>query len=519
MVNTLDSDSDSGDLATNAVATGSLAAKTVRAAGWMVTWRFVTRTLGTFSMFVLARLLSPMDFGLVALAGAFARAIDAMATLGIQDVMLREKHPDESYYSTGFTLGLIRTGIASIIIAAAAYPVGRFFGDERLSYILLILGPLLLLESCENVGTLEFRREFRFDRDFILFMVPRLASVVVTVGTAIVTRSYWSLIAGIVVLRVTRVVLSYAMHPFRPRLTLVDWRRMLGLSSWIWGTSVAGFARERSDSFILGRLMNTSAVGLFSASLEVALLPISEFVEPVGRALYAGLSAIHHSGQGSSDTLAKAMSATLCIVLPAGVGVSLIAAPLIRVTLGPAWLAGVPLVAIIGPFAAFSVVTNIGMLGVMAIGNPKITTFTTAAMALLRVPLLLIGVTFGGLSGLAWATGIALALEAVIYVVVLGRVTGFRFSVLIGESWRCVTATAGMVLILVSLGLAWSPAAATVAGAVTQVGIAAAAGAAVYAVLLVALWALTGCPDGPEATLVHAVSRRLPLPAFGRRAT
>jgi hypothetical protein len=58
-----------------------------------------------------------------------------------------------------------------------------------------------------------------------------------------------------------------------------------------------------------------------------------------------------------------------------------------------------------------------------------------------------------------------------------------------------------------------------VAGAVTQVGIAAAAGAAVYAVLLVALWALTGCPDGPEATLVHAVSRRLPLPAFGRRAT
>ena len=191
MVNTLDSDNDSGGLAANAVATGSLAAKTVRGAGWMVTWRFLTRTLGAFSTFVLARLLSPMDFGLVALAGAFARAIDAMATLGIQDVMLREKHPDESYYSTGFTLGLIRGGIAGLVIAAAAYPVGRFFGDERLSYILLILEPLLLLESCENVGTLEFRRHFRFDRDFILFMVPRVASVVVTVGTAIVNQGIY----------------------------------------------------------------------------------------------------------------------------------------------------------------------------------------------------------------------------------------------------------------------------------------------------------------------------------------
>lgn len=518
MVNTLDSDSDSGSSATTA-ATGSLTAKTVRGASWMVTWRFLTRTLGALSTFVLARLLSPMDFGLVALAGAFARAIDAMATLGIQDVMLREKHPDDAYYSTGFTLGLIRTGIAGLVIVAAAYPVGRFFGDERLSLILLILGPLLVLESCENVGTLEFRRHFRFDRDFILFVVPRIASVVATIGTAVATRSYWSLVAGIVVLRVTRVVLSYAMHPFRPRLTLVDWRRMLAMSSWIWGTSVASFTRERSDSFILGRLMNTSAVGLFSASLEVALLPISEFVEPVGRALYAGLSAIHCSGQGSSDTLAKAMGATLCIVLPAGVGISLVAAPLIRVTLGPAWLAGVPLVAIIGPFAAFSVITNIGMLGVMAVGNPKITTFTTATMALLRVPLLLIGVWLDGLPGLAWATGIALALEAAIYVAVLGRVTGFRTGVLIGESWRCALATAGMALILGSLGLAWSPAAATISGALAQLGVAAVAGVGTYAVLLFALWAVTGCADGPEATLVRAIVRRLPILVLGRRAT
>ncbi|MGH6974180.1 MAG: oligosaccharide flippase family protein [Stellaceae bacterium] len=126
MVDTLDSDNESGGLATNTVATGSFAAKTVRGAGWMVTWRFLTRTLGAFSTFVLARLLSPMDFGLVALAGAFARAIDAMATLGIQDVMLREKHPDESYYSTGFTLGLIRTGIAGLVIAwPASQPMAQ----------------------------------------------------------------------------------------------------------------------------------------------------------------------------------------------------------------------------------------------------------------------------------------------------------------------------------------------------------------------------------------------------------
>jgi Polysaccharide biosynthesis protein len=168
-----DRQSKSGAAGT-AVADDSLIGKTVKGAGWMVTWRFASRTLGVLSTFLLARLLSPVDFGLVALAGAFARAIDAVATLGIQDVMLREKSPDQDYYSTGFTLGLIRTGVAAIVIAAAAYPAGRFFGDDRLTLILLILGPLLVLESCDNVGTLDFRRYFRFDRDFILFMAPRL---------------------------------------------------------------------------------------------------------------------------------------------------------------------------------------------------------------------------------------------------------------------------------------------------------------------------------------------------------
>lgn len=516
MVDVLQGDDDSGDVA----ATGeSLAKKTVHGAGWMVTWRFVTRTLGALSMFALARLLSPMDFGLVALAGAFARAIDAMATLGIQDVMLREKNPDEAYYSTGFTLGLIRTGIAALAIVAAAYPVGRFFGDERLSVILLILGPLLVLESCENVGALDFRRYFRFDRDFLLFMVPRVAAVVVTIATALLTHSYWALVIGIVVQRAARVGLSYAMHPFRPRLTLVAWRRLLGLSSWIWGTSVAGFCRERADSFIVGRLINTSAVGLFSASLEVALLPISEFVEPVGRALYAGLAAIHHSGRGSSDTLAKAMAATLCIVLPAGVGISLVAAPLIRVTLGPAWVGGVKLVAIVGPFAAFSVITNIGMLGVMAIGNPKVTTFTTTAMALLRVPMLIAGVMLGGLEGLAWATGFALALESAIYVAVLNRVTGFRVGVLVRETWRPAAATGGMVLVLAGFGLAWVPAAVSLSGALAQLGAAAGVGALAYMVLLIALWALSGGANGAEAVLLRSVTRCLSLPAWRRRAT
>src|SRR3954447_6711104 len=202
----------------------SILEKTARGAGWVVAWRMITRTLGLFSTLILVRLLAPSDFGLVALGSSFSVAIEAFSWIGLEEGVIRHKQPSPALYDTAFTLAILRGAVVGAVIAAAAYPGALFFEERRLVWVIAALGFTAFIEGFINVGTVEFRRDFSFQNEFRLFLLPRVLSVITAVSLAAVYRSYWALIAGIVSNQALRVVFSYTMHPYRPRLRLVAWR-------------------------------------------------------------------------------------------------------------------------------------------------------------------------------------------------------------------------------------------------------------------------------------------------------
>lgn len=198
----------------------SIAAKTLRGAGWVIGWRMVTRGLGLVSTLILVRLLSPDDFGLVAMAMAFAASIDAMSGIGTEFALIRERAPSRAMYDTAFTLNVMRGGATALILVIGAWPVAYFVEDMRLAPLLMLLGVAFMLSAVENIGIVDFRRALDFAKEFRLFLVPRILGIASNIGTAFMLRSYWSLIVGIFVTRLSRMAFSYVMHPYRPRLSL-----------------------------------------------------------------------------------------------------------------------------------------------------------------------------------------------------------------------------------------------------------------------------------------------------------
>ena len=122
--------------------------------------------------------------------------------------------------------------------------------------------------------------------------------------------NYWALIVGILTTRISRVGMTYAMHPYRPRFGLAAWRAITGFSVWSWVISIADLLRERSDSLVIGRLLNTTEVGVYAIGMEIASLPTTELVEPLGRACFSGFSAARHAGLSLSDTYMRVISIT-----------------------------------------------------------------------------------------------------------------------------------------------------------------------------------------------------------------
>ena len=119
--------------------TGALLEQTAGGAGWTIGWRAATRALGFISTLVLARVLVPADFGIVALAISFSRAVDILADLGLEDAIIRATAPTRAFYDTAFTVNVLRGLSTAVIISAAALPFATFFDDPRLTYVVLAL--------------------------------------------------------------------------------------------------------------------------------------------------------------------------------------------------------------------------------------------------------------------------------------------------------------------------------------------------------------------------------------------
>ena len=100
--------------------------------------------------------------------------------------------------------------------------------------LVLALSLVTAVNGFSNIGIVEFSRELRFDVQFKIQLVPTLLQIVTTLGIAWLTRSYWALLAGLAVSRISRTVITYIIHPYRPRLSLHGWRQLIGFSFWLW---------------------------------------------------------------------------------------------------------------------------------------------------------------------------------------------------------------------------------------------------------------------------------------------
>ena len=490
-------------------AAGSILARTARGAGWVVAWRMLTRVLGLCSTLVLVRLLSPADFGLVALATAFALALDVCLSIGIEDQIVRAREPRPALYDTAFTMNLLRCAFVAALIALSAGPAAGFFGDERLRDVLYALAASAALSGATNIGVADFRRQLSFDKEFWLQLLPRLVGIAVTLSAAWLLRSHWALVLGILANRFGIVLMSHALHPYRPRLSLEAWRELIGVSCWSWAISLAMVVRDRADSMVVGRLLGPAPLGIYAVGVEVAVLPTTEMVDPICRACMPGFAATLRGGgdHAASDAWLRIMGLMAVLTLPAGTGASLVAGPIVALAFGQAWLEAVPVIVILGVACTFTLFGNVSGALLSARTALRMILGVTIGAAVLRIGLLLVLTPWLGLPGAALAIGMAVMLEHLALVACVLRLLRVAPGRLLACIHRPALAAAAMALLLWQLGLGWAPPPADAAAAARVLLQAIPLGVASYALVLWLLWRGAGSPTGAETDILTLAGR------------
>ena len=486
-----------------------LLTKTLRGTQWVFYWRLATRLMGLGSTLMLIRLLAPADFGLVALASTIANSVEQFGWLGVENAIIREKDPGRDVYDTGFTINAIRSLVTAAIVGVAAFPAADFFAEPRLSYVLLALAASTAFAGLENIGVVEFRRTFAFDKEFVYLFVPRLISIILAVAAAAVFHSYWALVVGIISSRALKILFSYAMHPYRPRLSLSAWRVLAGYSFLTWVLGIVALVRERSDTVVIGRMMTSVQVGIYSIAFDLAALATQEINEPLQRAAYSGFAAARSNGIPLREPLLRLLGTVCLFSLPATMGLSLVADPFVKLVVGLKWTEATPLIEILGATGVTIVAGHTCRTLLNTAGNLGETIAMTLVFGLLRVGLMVYGVDRFGLPGAAMAAGIAIALEGVAYLVLTCVKLRIGARQMLGSMWRPILGVTVMALVMWTLGLGWqrTPDTSPVALA-RDLAVQVTAGALIYVTAVAAAWFASGRPSGAEADAV-AMARKL----------
>lgn len=483
----------------------SIGSKMAAGAAWMIGFKFIQRGLSIASTIILARLLIPADFGLVAMAMSVVGMLELLSAFSFDIVLVQRQVIQRHHYDTAWTYNVITGAVIAALLLALAGPAAGYYDEPRLSDVISWLAAGALLHGFENIGVVRFQRELEFNKEFAFMLSRRAASFLLTIPLAFVMRSYWALVVGMLGGRVISLVASYLMSEYRPRISFAATRELFGFSAWLLLNNYANFFVLRTSDFVIGRLSGAASLGLYNISNEISNLFTTELAAPINRAVFAGYSKLASDAAALRNAYLSVIGIIGLATVPAGVGVAAIAEPLVLVLLGDTWVDAVPLIQVLSLAGAVrSLGTNIGP-AFWALGRPASVTAFTIVRLVILVPLMIWLVRTNGPVGGAFAALIVTSVVTPIQVVVLLFLLDCAVSELIRQFWRPLVGAAVMYVLvrqLLLLASGWF--------IVLQLAAAVVLGASAYVACVVALWYLSGKPDGAERTVLSKIRSRMP---------
>ncbi len=478
-----------------------------KGAAWMVLMRLVVRGAGLINMVILARLLVPEDFGLIAMAMIIVGAIEIFSEFNFDVVLIKKQTAGRVDYDTAWTLSIIRGLVTGLLLLALAGPAAALFDEPRLVTVTaaLVISPVLI--GFQNIGIVDFRKSFDFRRDFLFMASAKIIGVAVTIISALMWWNYWALVGGIIGTALWRVGASYAMHPFRPRLSLQSWRELFAFTKWLLAHNILLYFRNRADRLVIGRLLGAGTLGVYTLAFDLANLVTSELMAPIRRALLPGYARLADEATRMRSMFVDVFSLTLWLGAPIPIAIGLLAEPLIGLLLGESWSAAVPVTQLL-VFAGFAALLSSGSQPVyLATGRPELQTYIMGLSALLLVPAVVIGVQAKGAIGAAISLVLVQSLVALIDIALVLHLLKLKARTIASVCWRSVVALALMAALIHTLADVWLLEGDAIGDALLLLT-AGSAGGLVYLVASLTLWRLFASDrTGPERYVWQALTR------------
>lgn len=334
--------------------TKGLRGHVARGLTWTVVDTWGRQLLNLLIFILLARLLTPADFGLVALAAVFVAFFQLIVDQGLGDALIQKPNLARSHLDTAFWAALL-TGVALTAIGIVlAGPVATLLEEPGLTGILQALSLTFLPAAGSSIQIAILRREFRFRGLAMRAIISTAAGGIAGVGLAFYGAGAWALVGQQLVTAVVSLLVLWRASPWRPTLEVswTDFRDLFGFGVKVVGSDVLNFLSRNVDNLLIGVVLGTVPLGFYSVGYRILTVTQNMLVNVARRVAFPAFSRLQSDPPRMGRAYFQVTRVAAAVILPGYTGLALIAPEMTTLIFGHRWEASGPVAAmlfLIGP--------------------------------------------------------------------------------------------------------------------------------------------------------------------------
>ena len=313
---------------------------------------------------ILARLLVPSDFGLIAMVTVFSSFVAIFSDFGLTSAIVQKKEVSDEALSSTFWINVCLGALLTIALAASAPLIAAFYSQPTLTPLVVFISTTFFIASFSNVQSGLLMKRMNFKALAVINICAIGISGPIAVLLTFSGYGVWSLAWYTVLSTLIMVVLTWIYARWIPHF-LLGLRHMRGLLRFganLTGFSFVNYFALNMDNLLVGRFLGSGPLGFYNLAYTLLVFPASNISSVVARVMFPALSIIQHDKQAVREAIVTATRYIAAVSFPLMIWVLVTAPQLIRVIYGPKWISAIPLVQILALTAAVqSILAAVGL--------------------------------------------------------------------------------------------------------------------------------------------------------------
>jgi O-antigen/teichoic acid export membrane protein len=410
--------------------------KAVRGVRWTVLSYASSKALTVGTTIVLARLLVPADFGLIALATVAVGLISLVNDLGMWGALVLRRDFDDRAQGTVLSIMLGSRVVLTVLLVAFAQLADEFFREPRLDGVLSVLSVTVLIGSVTWFYDAILQRELEFARRFASQLADGLVYAAATLSLAAVGAGIWSLVVGQIagLLAHTAMVVWLAPYRVRPAFDRGAAREAVSTGRGFVVQGGVAFISQNADYVAVGRVLGAGPLGLYSMAYRLGRLPTQAIADPAVQVSFPGFARMRHRGEEIAASFLSILRLVAVLAVPLGVLMSAAAEPFTRTLFDDNWVGMIGPLAVFGIWAAVRPVQTTLAWLINSVGDAWLMGGIAVSFVALLVPALFLAAEIWGITAVAWVMLANLSCS----LLVLSRFVSTRAGVTVARQWRAL---------------------------------------------------------------------------------